>query len=132
MIVGFSIRTLNAERTGTAQGETNINYHSDITDVEQAEVPAFDEPIARISFELTITYSVDEEDIAEIGFEGTVLWQKDAQDVVETWEEEDGLPESLASAVTNHVFRKCLTQAVPIADALDLPSPVPMPRVAQQ
>lgn len=132
MIVGFSIRTLNAERKSAGQGETGINYHSDITDVEEAEVPAFDDPLARISFELTITYTVDDEDAADIEFEGTVLWQKDADEVLAAWEEEDGLPEGVASTVTNHIFRKCLTQAVPIADALDLPSPVPMPRVAQQ
>lgn len=132
MIVGFSIKTLNAERKSAGQGETGINYHSDITDVEPAEVPAFDEPLARISFELSITYTIDNEDVAVIAFEGTVLWQRDADEVIEAWEEEDGLPESVASTVTNHIFRKCLSQAVPLADAIDLPSPVPMPRVAQQ
>lgn len=134
MIVGFSIKRLNAEKHSGKRGEFNINYHSSITDVEEADVPAIDDPIARISFELGVSYQLEDgdEEVATLDFEGTVLWQKDADDVLSHWDEEGTLEENVRAAVTNHLFRKCLTQAVGLADALELPSPVPMPRVAQQ
>lgn len=130
MIVGFSIRKMAAERHTAKQGELGINYSADITDVEEAEVPAFDDPVARIHFDIDIAYTQDEEDVAEMAFTGTVLWQGDAEDLIDGWEAEEGLPDNVGAVVTNHVFRKCLTKAVGMADALDLPSPVPMPQVS--
>lgn len=129
MIVGFSIQEMGAERMQAKQGELGINYAADITDVEEAEVGAFDEPVARISFDMDIGYTQGDESVAEMSFAGTVLWQGDVDQLLEDWDEEDGLPGDVGGAVTNHVFRKCLTQAVGMADALDLPSPVPMPQV---
>lgn len=132
MIVGFSITEMAAEKHAAKQGELNINYNADITDVEEAEVSAFDEPLARIHFDLDITYTQGDEEVAGMDFAGTVLWQDDAAELIEQWDEEDGLPGDVGSVVTNHLFRKCLTKAVGMADALDLPSPVPMPQVSGQ
>lgn len=131
MIVGFSISSMEAEKSAAKQGDMNVNYSSSIEDVEEAEVPAIDETVARVSYELDITYSQDDTQVAEMGFEGTVLWQQDAEDLIEGWDEDGALPEDVGAAITNHVFRKCLTRAVSMADALDLPSPVPMPQVGQ-
>ncbi len=132
MIVGFSITSLNAEKHSGKQGDLNINYRSNVAGVEEADVPAIDEPIARISFEMGIAYTLDEDEVATLDFDGTVLWQKDADDIIAAWEDDESLDDAVSAAVTNHIFRKCLTQAVGLADALELPSPVPMPRVAQQ
>ncbi|MDY6773928.1 MAG: hypothetical protein SVS85_01910 [Candidatus Nanohaloarchaea archaeon] len=131
MIVGFSIGSMEAEKHEMKGGETNVNYSSSITDVEEAEVSSIDESIARISFELDIEYMQDEEEVAEMEFEGRVLWQGNAEQVIEDWEEDEEIDEDVAAAVTNHIYRKCLTRAVGMADALELPSPVPMPRVEQ-
>lgn len=131
MIVGFSIKQVNAEKHSGKQGDIDINHAFDITSVEEAEVPAIDEPIARIGFDMDVTYTQDGEDVANMGFAGTVLWQGDAEDVISHWDEEEELTGTVATAVTNHILRKCVTQAVSMADALDIPSPIPMPRVNQ-
>ncbi len=130
MIVGFSITEMAAEKHAAKQGELGINYNADITDVEEAEVPAFDEPLARIHFDMGIDYTQGDDTVAEMSFSGTVLWQGDAAELIDTWAEEEGLPGDVGSVVTNRIFRKCLTKGVGMADALDLPSPVPMPQVS--
>ena len=132
MIVGFSITKMNAEKHAAKQRDLNVNYTHKITDVETAEVPAIDKPIARVHFTLDASYTQNEEPVADMGFEGTLLWQGDAEDLVSTWDEEDTIDDEVAAAITNHLYRKCLTQAVSLADTLDLPSPVPMPRIGQQ
>ncbi|MDY6776758.1 MAG: hypothetical protein SVQ76_01470 [Candidatus Nanohaloarchaea archaeon] len=129
MIVGFSIKRMESEKLGAKQGEMNVNYSSRITDVEDADVPAIEEKVARVSFEMSIDYVQGDENVAEMDFEGTVLWQKDAEEVIEKWKEDEDLDENVAATVTNHIYRKCLTRAVSMADALELPSPVPMPQV---
>lgn len=129
MIVGFSLQRVEAEKKTPGQGKLNINYNSSIEDVTEATVSAIDESVARITFSLPISYQQGDTEVAEIQFGGSVLWQKDAADVIEQWEEDGSLDKEISTAVTNHVFRKCLTHAVGLADSLDLPSPVPMPRV---
>ncbi len=129
MIVGFSLQHVEAEKKTPGQGKLNINYNSSIEDVTAAKVSAMDETVARITFSLPILYQQGDKDVAEIQFSGSVLWQKDAEDVIAQWEEDGSLDKDISAAVTNHVFRKCLTHAVGLADSLDLPSPVPMPRV---
>lgn len=132
MIVGFSITSMNAEKHAARQRDLNVSYTHKITDVEEAEVPAIDEPIARVHFTLDASYQQDEDPVADMNFEGTLLWQGDAESVVTAWEEDEALDEQIGAAITNHLYRKCLTQAVVLADTLDLPSPVPMPRIGQQ
>ncbi|MFB6294460.1 MAG: hypothetical protein ABEI97_01755 [Candidatus Nanohaloarchaea archaeon] len=128
MIVGFSIDSIDAEKHEMKGGETNINYSSGINDVQEADVASIDEEIARISFDFGLTYQQSGDDVAEMSFTGNVLWQG-GDGLVEAWDEDESLDEDVAAAVTNHVYRKCLTRAVGMADALELPSPVPMPRV---
>lgn len=120
---------MEAEKEGSPQGDVNVNYSSNLTDVEEASVSSLDDPVARISFELDLTYTSNDAEVAEMGFEGNVLWQRNAEDVISSWEESGEIDQDVAASVTNHIYRKCLTRAVGMADALDLPSPVPMPRV---
>ncbi|MDY6769955.1 MAG: hypothetical protein SVU88_03200 [Candidatus Nanohaloarchaea archaeon] len=130
MIVGFSIDRMDAQKDGLQGGETDINYSSGLTDVEDAEVASLDETVARISFELALQYQQDGDDVADMSFEGSVLWRgDDAEDLIEQYEEDEDIDDEVAAQVTNHIYRKCLTRAVGMADALELPSPVPMPRV---
>ncbi len=129
MIIGFSIGSIEAEKDEMQGGETSINYASSITDIEEADIPSLDEPIARILFELSLTYEQGGDEVAEMSFEGNVLWRGDADDVIDQWEDAEELDQDIAAEVTNHIYRKCLTRAVGMADALELPSPVPMPRV---
>lgn len=131
MIVGFSLEHAEADKKQAKQGELNINYRHDVTGVEEASVSAINDPVARIRFSFKITYRQNEEDVATINFDGNVLWQQNAEQVIETWDESGELDDQVSTAVANHIFRKCLTQAVGLADSLDMPSPVPMPKVGQ-
>ena len=68
---------------------------------------------------------------AAIEFEGNVLWQGDTEEIVDSWEEDEQLPESMNSSLMNDLYRKCLSQAVGVADTLGLLPPIPTPRVDQ-
>ncbi len=131
MIIGFSLDHVEAEKQTPGDGKLNINYNSTVEDVTKATVSSLDATVARITFDFPITYQQGDTDVAEIRFSGAVLWQQNAEDVIDQWDEDETLDQDVLDAVTNHVFRKCLTHAVGLADSLDLPSPVPMPRVNQ-
>lgn len=129
MIVGFSLDSADAQKHDAVQGNVNVNYRHRVDAVEAADVNAMGGTVARIVFTFDITYEQEDTTVADISFEGGVLWQQDADDLVNAWNEDDSLPDDVSAAAANHIYRKCLTQAVGLADALELPSPVPMPQV---
>lgn len=131
MIVGFSLDHMEADKDSAVNGEVNVNYSHTITDIEATDVAAFDDPVAKITFAFGITYGTNDNTLATLDFGGTVLVQDDTDQIIEQWEDDETIDEQVAATVANHVYRKCLTQGVHMADSLDLPSPVPMPQIGQ-
>jgi len=129
MIVGFSLQHAEADKESVSGGNFNISYRHRIEAVEQADIDAVTETVARVRFTFQVTYQDGDATAADIGFDGVVLWQDDADAVIDHWNDAAELPENVSNAVANHIYRKCLTQAVGLADALELPSPVPMPQI---
>lgn len=129
MIVGFSLDRAEAQKHESGQGNVNINHRHRIEDVDAATVNAVDDAVARIRFTFQVRYQQQDTTLADINFDGSVLWQQQNGDIVAAWDEQEELPDDVSKAVANHIYRKCLTQAVGLADSLELPSPVPMPQM---
>lgn len=129
MIVGFNIRSIDASRGEAAQGNLKINYSPRIISVEEATVNAFDEKVARIDFEFEVQYEAGGEVGASIELSGNVLWKGDTEEILESWEEDEKLPDSMRAPLMNDMYRKCLSQAVGVADSLNLLPPFPTPTV---
>jgi hypothetical protein len=133
MIVGLTFTKIASERTQNANGSINVNYNPSVEDVEEADVSALDEDVTRISFNFPIHYEKDGADVGSITLNGNVLWKgDDAADILDSWEEDEALPENMQLAVLNHLYQQCLPEAVNLANRLELPSPVPMPRAQRQ
>lgn len=129
MIVGFNVDSIEAHRQDNAQGNLKINYSPKIKNVESASVNAFDEEVARIDFDFSVKYMAGDEARAEINISGNVLWNGDTEKIVETWEESEELDESIRAPLMNDMYRKLLSEAVGIADTLNMLPPIPTPQV---
>lgn len=129
MIVGFSINRMNAEKGKVKKGNVNVNYSQGIEDVKEASSPAVEEKLLKVNFTFTVSYKQDNEETGNIQFEGHVLWRGDAEKILETWKDEKKLPEEVLKPLTNNIYKRGITQSVIIADSMDMPSPVPLPRV---
>lgn len=129
MIVGFNIESLEGSREDGAQGNLQVQYNPKITSIEKASVSAIDGDVAKIDFTFEVNYVAGSERAASINFEGHVLWNGDTEKVLETWEEDEKLPDEINAPLMNDLYRKCLSQAVGIADTLNLIPPIPTPTV---
>lgn len=129
MIVGFNIDSLEGSRENGAQGNLQVQYNPQIKSVEKAKVNAIDGEVAKIDFSFDVNYVAQEKRSASINFEGHVLWNGNTEEIVETWKEEEKLPDSVNAPLMNDLYRKCLSQAVGIADTLNLIPPIPTPTV---
>lgn len=129
MIVGFNVESIEGSKGSGAGGDLKINYAPKIQNVEEANVSAIDGQVAKIDFTFTVDYMSGDESAATIEFEGNVLWKGDTDEIIEEWEENSNLPEKVSTPLMNDLYRKCLSQAVGIADTLSLLPPIPTPRV---
>ena len=132
MIVGFNIDSINADKPQeAANGQLQVNYAPHIENVTKSQVRQFDEEVAKVDFEFKVNYDVGGATPAHITFSGNILWKGDVDNVVETFEEDGKLPEDVNTPLMNDMYRKCLSQAVGIADTLNLLPPIPTPRIDQ-
>ena len=129
MIVGFNIRFIEASRGEAAKGNLQIHYSPRIKSVESATVNAFDQEVAKIEFEFEVQYEAGGDIGASIEMAGNVLWKGDTEEIIESWEEDEKLPDSMRAPLMNDMYRKCLSQAVGVADTLNLLPPFPTPTV---
>lgn len=129
MIVGFNVNDLEAHQEDGVQGNLQINYTPVIEDVERTTVNAFEEEVARIDYSFTVSYDANGNTGAEIKLSGNVLWKGQVDEIVEEWTENEKLPESVNVPLMNDMYRKLISEAVGVADTLNLLPPVPTPQV---
>ena len=129
MIVGFNVTDLEASQEENVQGDLQINYTPEIKSAEKTSVNAFDEEVAKIYYSFSVDYEADGEIGAQIKLSGNVLWKGNTDEVVEAWDENQQLPEKINAPLMNDMYRKLISEAVGVADTLNLLPPVPTPQV---
>lgn len=129
MIVGFNVTDLEASQEENVQGDLQINYTPEIKSVERTTVNAFEEEVAKIYYSFSVDYEADGKVGAQIKLSGNVLWKGNTDEIVEAWEENQQLPEKINAPLMNDMYRKLISEAVGVADTLNLLPPVPTPQV---
>jgi hypothetical protein len=80
-----------------------------------------------LEFEFTTKYNPD---IGEIKMSGEVIYLSDKNaKVIKDWKAKKSLPENMNLEVLNYLFRACLIKISVLADDLQLPPAVQLPRV---
>ena len=132
MIVGFGFTKLSAEKGELAKGKIDINNNVSIKDVKEDSF-AFgrdkDQNVLRFIFEFTSKY---EPDIGNILFEGEVLYLDDpkkAKEILSNWKKDKKLPKEIMPGLLNTILTKCNVQALILSQEINLPPPIPMPKV---
>ncbi|MFP4038847.1 MAG: hypothetical protein ACLFTA_03640 [Candidatus Nanohaloarchaea archaeon] len=129
MIVGFNIDSMDASKDENSQGNLQVNYRPEITEVNDTVVSAFDEKVARIEFEFTVSYEAGGAQAAHISMSGNVLWKGNTEEIMDEWEENEDLPEEVSTPLMNELYRRLLSESVGVASTLGLLPPIPTPKV---
>ncbi len=139
-IVGFNYTKISIERKpGTAQGRVNINNNVSIKAIEKTDIAFGPETQGdlkfsglRFSFEFVSKYDPD---IGEINLGGDVLYmddEKKVKEILNEWKKEKKVSKELMTNIVNAILMKCNIQALILSQELNLPAPIPLPRVDQQ
>ncbi len=131
-ILGFNYTKLNAEKMKPASGKVNINNNVSISDCEEQDISVTDQSGLKIEFTYNSSY---EPEVAKIQIKGNLLYA-DEDDVIEEmkeeWEENNSFSKEKMKEIINYVLGKCNVQAITMSKDLNIPSPIPLPKVGDQ
>ena len=136
MIVGFGFTKLSAQRNEAAKGKIDINNNVTIKSVEEADISfgKNNQSVIKFLFEFTSKY---EPNVGTILFEGELLYMeepKKSKEILSGWKKDKKVPKELMAGLLNTILTKCNIQALILSQEINLPAPIPLPKVqiAQQ
>jgi hypothetical protein len=127
-VIGLRFRSFEAKREqGRITPQIKINSVPKITDVKETNIPMFDKKALSVDFEFVTEYNPN---IGNIKMSGELYFMaKDNKEVMKSWKNKKEVPEDMRISVLNHLFRACLIKIANLADDLQLPPPMAIPRV---
>ncbi|MBU0953360.1 MAG: hypothetical protein KKA90_02995 [Nanoarchaeota archaeon] len=127
-VIGFTFQRLEGQRLGgQPTGEIKINSTPKITELKEVGLPNTDKKGIDFTFEFVTDYNPD---VGKVTVSGNVLFVSDKhKEIMAHWKEKKALLDDISVEVLNYLFRRCLVQITAIADDLQLPPPVALPRV---
>ncbi|MFH0870751.1 MAG: hypothetical protein V1866_06885 [archaeon] len=129
-VIGFSFTKMLVEKTNPVKGKVNISNNVGIKTVEETKLDINTTKTAlKFGFEFTSTY---EPNIGNILLEGEVIFLADkakAEDALKNWKKSKKIDKEMMTQVLNNVLVKCNVKALMLSDFMNLPPPMPLPKV---
>ncbi|NQV09495.1 hypothetical protein HQ529_06620 [Candidatus Woesearchaeota archaeon] len=130
-VVGFNFTKLLAEKNEDVKGKISISNNVSIKNVEEAKLNLgkSDQSGLKFAFEFTSKY---EPKAGNILIEGNLLFvgeQKEVKEVMTSWKKDKKIPEKILQGVLEVVLNKCNIEALILSRDINIPSPVPLPKV---
>lgn len=131
-VVSFNFTKIAAEReTAPRAGKITIKNNIAIKGVESADLTlgkAKQEGL-KFKFEFSSAY---EPATGKIGLDGEVFYIDEAakvKEILKAWKKSKRLPDNVMNVVLNNILGRCAVQAVVLSKEINLPPPVPVPKV---
>lgn len=131
VVVGFNFSKIVVEKKESIKGKVNIANNVSIKSIEKADLSLgkAKQDGVKFIFEFTTDY---EPDIANILLVGDVLFiddEKKVKNILDEWKKTKKAPEDVMNQVLNTILSKCNVQALILSRDVNLPPPIPLPKV---
>lgn len=127
-VLGIRFKSLEAKREeGKVTPQIKVNSVPKITGVKETNMPMFNKKALSVDFDFVTEYSPK---IGTITMSGEVFYVTNKnKEALKKWDSDKTLPEDMRIDILNHLFRACLLKIANLADDLQLPPPMAIPRV---
>ena len=127
-VLGIRFKSLEAKREGgKVTPQIKVNSVPKITGVKETNMPMFNKKALSVDFDFVTEYRPK---IGTITMSGEVFYVTDKnKEALKKWDSDKTLPEDMRIDILNHLFRACLLKIANLADDLQLPPPMAIPRV---
>jgi len=130
-IVGFNFTKIEAEKKDAIKGKINVNNNVTIKEVAEKKISLANDKQKVLSFTFEFTAKYDPE-IGSIKFVGDVLLMeetKKTKELLDGWKKDKKLPKEIMPVILNTVLNKCNIQALILSEQINLPPPIPLPKL---
>tara|TARA_Y100000310_G_scaffold343842_1_gene453427 strand:- start:24 stop:467 length:444 start_codon:yes stop_codon:yes gene_type:complete len=131
MIVGFNFTKIVAEKKESIKGKVDVNNNVSVKNVEETDFSMGTKKQKGLKFEFEFI-SKYEPKIGSILFEGDVLYvdeEKEIKDILKSWKSDKKIKKEIMGGILNTVLTKSNVQALILSQQINLPPPIPMPKV---
>ncbi|MBI4173659.1 MAG: hypothetical protein HY519_02975 [Candidatus Aenigmarchaeota archaeon] len=127
-VVGINFASVEGRKKDSKNaGEININSTPKVSAVKEVTLPGIEQKALAMTFEFVTSY---EPDIGGITITGEIFYTGEGnKQLLKKWEKDKKLPEDVSAEILNHLFRRCLIKIANLAEDLQLPPPIQIPRV---
>lgn len=130
-IVGFNFTKIEGEKKDMIKGKININNNVHINKVEEKDLALGNQKQKVLSFNFEFIAKYDP-NIGSIKLTGNVLYMEDSKkvkDILDGWKKDKKLPKEVMPTILNTVLNKCNIQALILSEQINLPPPIPLPKL---
>ena len=129
-IVKINLHKVHAERDLDAKGgQIKINNNVSVKNVEDMSFAVEGKKGLKFTFAFNCNY---EPNLGKIDVEGQVLYvgeEAKISEIKETWDKDKKIPMEIMEQIVNAALHKGNIQAIKISEEVNLPSPLPLPKV---
>lgn len=133
-IIGFNFNKIYVERKKLPRGRVSVNNNVSIKDIKEADIPIdkTKQGALKIVFEFSSKY---EPEIGEILLSGDLLLIEDInklKQILKEWEDSKKVSTQVMNKILNTILTKCNIQALILSQTVNLPPPIPLPKIQQK
>ncbi len=130
-VVGLQFDKIVVEKFGPVKGKITVNNNVVLTNVEKTDLAlgSMKQNAAKFHFEFKANY---EPKLAIITLNGILTFfdkPEAVKEIVEGWKKDKKVPKDVMSSVLNTVLSRCNIEAMLFAREVNLPPPIPLPKV---
>jgi hypothetical protein len=133
-ILGFNFSKFDCERKAPKKGgQIQVHFGIAVKDVKKVPLKvgaSSNTDVLKVDFAFDVSYS---EGLGKISIAGDVVFS-DTKEIIEetlkSWQADKKLNKVVNEEVLSFVYNKAIVKAFEIADDLNLPSPMPLPKLS--
>jgi len=130
MIIGFTFNKIAIERKGRLKGKISVKHDLQLKEVtEQALTFKEHNKGVSFNFDFMIFY---EPKMGSLSINGDVMYYnepKKVKEILDTWKKTKKLAPDVSLEVINTILSRCNIKALELAEDLNLPAHIPLPKV---
>ncbi|MBI4016422.1 MAG: hypothetical protein HY363_01890 [Candidatus Aenigmarchaeota archaeon] len=130
-VIGIQFDKIQLEKFAPAKGKVSVNNNVAVKNVDKVELTfgANKQDVLKFDFEFKATYDPK---IAELTFTGSLTYFEKKEKVAELaagWKKDKKIPKEVMNPILNSILSKCNIEALILSREINLPPPIPMPKV---
>ncbi len=133
-VIGFNFNKFDCKKGSPVSGNIEVKHtiHIDAVVKTPLNVGGTSSNVLKVEFGFDVIYSSE---VGSISLTGDVIYTDTSEIIDESvkfWNSEKKLPHMVEEQVQKFIYSKVILKALQLSDDLNLPAPIPLPKVSFQ